>query len=51
MSDVCGSKPSNIYTARFFNKDPGLKRRFFEVSAIAVSGHLNCYELEEQVDS
>ena len=43
MSDVCGLRPSNIYTARFFNKDPGLKRRFLEVSVIAVLDHLNCY--------
>jgi hypothetical protein len=33
MHGVCGPKSSNIYTATFFNKAPGLKLRFFEVSA------------------
>lgn len=30
-SDVGGSKPSNIYTARFFSKDPGPLFRFLTV--------------------
>src|ERR1019366_7585652 len=42
-NDACSLRPSNIYTARFFNKDPGLTWRFFKVFVIAFSDHLNCY--------
>jgi hypothetical protein len=43
--------PSNIYTARFFNKDPGLSCRFLNISVTRLLQDVNCYGFSTSIKS